>query len=104
MAVSTLTWALSFFVSDTYPRLDSFGQETAATLADGLERPADEADFFKQSREACRNEVEAMFDIMVGDDQIRLKMRRYYFGRPFEPEADCGSESLLHMIGSSGTE
>lgn len=67
MAVSMLTCALSFFVSDTYPRLQIFWLDAAATIkaGDGLKRPADEADFFKQSCEACLNEVEAIFDIVV---------------------------------------
>lgn len=67
IAVSTLTWAFAFLVSDTYPRLEIFGLDTAATLevAELLKRLADEAGCFKHRREACRNEVEAIFDIVV---------------------------------------
>jgi hypothetical protein len=39
---------------------------------DDLKRPADEADCFKHRREACRNEVEAIFDILVLFEYVDL--------------------------------
>jgi hypothetical protein len=71
MAVSTLTCALSFFVSWTYPLLENFWFDPDATLdAEFLNSPDDEVGCFRQRREACRNEVAARFDILLSVRRI----------------------------------
>lgn len=72
--MSILTWALSFFVAETYP-LRGIRWLIPATRV-GVElrnRPAAEAGCFKQMRDACRNEFEAIPDILmlVGKNLIR---------------------------------
>lgn len=65
--VSILTCALSFFVSDTYPLVAVFCADIpAARIApELLKSPEREADCLKQRREACRNEVEAILDMLL---------------------------------------
>jgi len=74
MAVSTLTCALPFFVSETYPLAEIFWFDIDAALATEFLKSVDEvADCFKQRREACRNEVVAKFDMVwmiVESDKI----------------------------------
>jgi hypothetical protein len=66
MAVSILTWALPALVSETYPLLETFRVDVAATLGAELrKRPADEPGCFKQSREACRNVVAAKVGMLM---------------------------------------
>lgn len=64
-----MTCALSFFDSETYPRLEIFRFDAAATRVAGEVRSSredDEAACFRHKREACRNEEEAMFDMFGG--------------------------------------
>ena len=67
IAVSTLTCALSFFVSETYPLLQMTCLEIPAPRngAEAVKSPAGGAGRFRQRREVCRSEVEAIFDIFV---------------------------------------
>lgn len=66
MAVSTLTCALSFFDSETYPLLEMVWPEMAATrCVEARSKPALEVAGFRQRREACRNEFAAMLGILL---------------------------------------
>jgi hypothetical protein len=69
---------LSLFDSDTYLLLDIFWLDIPATRAatELLKRPAGEAAGLKQSLEACRNDVEARFDIVVIDGMESDKISR----------------------------
>lgn len=64
--MSILTFALSALVAETYPLLEAFWRDAAATRAAGLlKRPAEEPGGLKQSLEACRNEAVARFDMLM---------------------------------------
>ena len=66
MAVSILTFALSFLVAETYPLLAAFWLIPATGAAEELRnRPAAEAGCFRQRRDTCRKAFEAIPDILL---------------------------------------
>jgi hypothetical protein len=103
--VSTLTWALSFVVAETYRLLAIFGLIPATrAVAELRNRPAAEVDCFRQWRDACRNEFEAIPDILVlvGKnliDQKKPEKRQRYFVRLSQAELKCSFEAMLAVIG-----
>jgi hypothetical protein len=77
IAVSTLTFALSFFVAETYPLFTGFWLIPATRAVVELRNsPAAEVGCFKLRRETCRIEVAVITDILVmaGKNLIRSEM------------------------------
>jgi hypothetical protein len=105
LAVSTLTWALSFVVAETYRLRAVFGLILATrAVAELRNRPAAEVDCFRQWRDACRNEFEAIPDILVlvGKnliDQKKPKKRQKIICTPFASRAKMLFEAMSAVIG-----
>ena len=81
IAVSTLTCALSFPVAETYSLLEVFWLIPATRAVAVLCNRTAEAGCFRHRRDACRNDFEAIPDILVcllgeESDKIRINRRR----------------------------